>query len=431
VFHVKPAAAGAYTTTLDSPDQGAHGIPVTGVAWKDDSLQLEVASIGGSYRGKLDTDSLLFTGQWRQGGAHWPLNLKKADAASLDPKRPQNPEKPYPYRTEEVSYANPAAGIKLAGTLTLPEGKGHFLAVLLITGSGPQNRDEELMGHQPFLVLADYLTRRGIAVLRVDDRGVGGSTGDFAKATSRDFAGDAEAGVNFLKVRKGIHPQQIGLVGHSEGGLIAPMVATQSKDVAFVVLMAGPGLPGEEIIQQQTELIMKANGVAPEGIRESLVLLERMFGILRQEPDFARAEQKLVEAVKEATGKMTEAQKQGSGLTGEGAQVLAKQLNTPWFRYLLSYDPRPVLRKVKVPVLALSGEKDLQVPPKENLAAIAGALKEGGNRQVQTRELPGLNHLFQTAQTSSPAEYAQIQETFAPAALQQVGDWINQQVRQK
>ncbi|MBD0255480.1 MAG: alpha/beta hydrolase, partial [Cytophagales bacterium] len=300
-----------------------------------------------------------------------------------------------------------------------------------ITGSGPQNRDEELMGHQPFLVMADYLSRRGIAVLRVDDRGVGKSTGDFGAATSRDFADDALAGVNFLKSRQDINPRQIGLVGHSEGGLIAPLVGTRSKDVAFMVLMAGPGVAGEAIIQRQTELIMKANGMAPEGIQSALDLQARMFDILRQETDAARAEEKMTEAVQQATATMTEAQKQASGLTGEGSRTLARRLNTPWFRFFLTYDPKPTLRQVKVPVLALNGEKDLQVTPKENLAAIAAALKEGGNRQVQTRELPGLNHLFQTAQTGSPTEYAQIEETLAPAALQQVGDWIAGQVGKK
>ncbi|HEX8530491.1 MAG TPA: alpha/beta fold hydrolase [Cytophagales bacterium] len=431
VLHVKAAAAGAYTATLDSPDQGARGIPATRVIWKNDSLLLEVGSIGGAYAGKLDADSLVLRGQWRQGGQGLPLNLRKTDAAALAPKRDQNPKKPYPYREEEVSYASTAAGVTLAGTLTLPEGKGPFPAVLLITGTGPQNRDEELMGHQPFLVLADYLTRRGIAVLRVDDRGVGKSTGDFGAATSRDFADDALAGVNFLKSRKDIRPRQIGLVGHSEGGLIAPLVSTRSKDIAFMVLMAGPGVAGEAIIQRQTELIMKANGMAPEGIQSSLDLQARLFEILRQEPDAARAEAKMTAAVQQATAAMTDAQKQASGLSGEGPRMLAKRLNTPWFRFFLSYDPKPTLRQVKVPVLAVNGEKDLQVTPRENLAAIAAALKEGGNRQVQTQELPGLNHLFQTAQTGSPAEYAQIEETIAPAALQPVGDWIAGQVGKK
>ena len=278
VLHVK-AAAGTYTASLDSPDQGAKDIPATRVVWKNDSL--------------------LLTGRWRQGGQGWPLNLKKTDAAALNPKRSQNPRKQYPYRAEVVAYASTAANVKLAGTLTLPEGKGPFPAVLLITGSGPQNRDEELMGHQPFLVLADYLTRRGVAVLRVDDRGVGKSTGDFGVATSRDFADDALVGLHFLKSRQDINPRQIGLVGHSEGGLIAPLVSTRSKDVAFMVLMAGSGVTGEEIIQQQIELIMKANGMAPEGIQSSLALQGRLFEILRQEPDAARAEQKMTEAVQQ------------------------------------------------------------------------------------------------------------------------------------
>lgn len=424
VFHIKEVAAGTYTATMDSPDQGARGIAVNRVVWKNDSLQLDVSSIRGSYTGRLNPDSLLFTGHWRQGGQRFPLNLKKSDAASLDPKRPQTPKKPYPYREEEIMYGNPDAGVKLAATLTLPEGKGPFPAVLLITGSGPQNRNQELMGHEPFLVLADYLTRRGIAVLRADDRGIGGSTGDFTGATSKDFAGDALAGVNYLKTRSEINLKQIGLIGHSEGGLIAPMVGAESRDVAFLVLMAGPGVPGDQIILRQTKDIMKANGAPEAAIGQALTLQEKMYAVLRQEQDRDQAEQKLREIVQEASRQMTAEEKTRSGFNEAAAMGQIRQINSPWFRYFISYDPVPVLKKVKVPVLAVNGEKDIQVAADANLAAIEKALREGGNKKVKVQQLAGLNHLFQTATTGSPNEYAKIEETFSPAAMQVIGDWI-------
>jgi pimeloyl-ACP methyl ester carboxylesterase len=280
------------------------------------------------------------------------------------------------------------------------------------------------MGHEPFLVLADYLTRRGIAVLRADDRGIGGSTGDFGKATSRDFADDALAGVNFLKTRPEINPKQIGLIGHSEGGLIAPMVGADSREVAFLVLMAGPGVPGDQILKRQTSQIMKTNG-APEGaIRQTLDLQAKMFSVLKQEQDPSQAEQKMQAIVKEASRQMTAEEKSQSGFNEAAAMGQIRQFTSPWFRYFISHDPVPVLKKIKVPVLAINGEKDLQVDAGENLAAIRKALQEGGNKKAEVKALPGLNHLFQTATTGSPGEYARIAETFSPAAMQVVGDWI-------
>ncbi len=418
VFHIKEVAAGSYTAIMDSPDQGARGIAVSRVVWNNDSLQLDVSSIGGSYTGRLNTDSLLFTGHWRQAGQRFPLNL------NIAPKRPQTPKKPFPYREEEVTYTGKAAGVQLAATLTLPGGKGPFPAVLLITGSGPQNRNGELMGHEPFLVLADYLTRRGIAVLRADDRGVGRSTGDFGRATTRDFAGDALAGVNFLKARPEINPKQIGLIGQSEGGLIAPMVGAESRDVAFLVLMAGPGLPGDQLLRQQARDIMKAGGSSEGAIRQTLDLQAKMFSVLKQEQDPGQAEQKMQAVVKEAARQMTAEEKSQSGFNEAAAMGQIRQFTSPWFRYFISHDPVPVLKKIKVPVLAVNGEKDLQVDAGENLAAIRKALQEGGNKKVKVKALPGLNHLFQTATTGSPGEYARIGETFSPAAMQVVGDWI-------
>jgi pimeloyl-ACP methyl ester carboxylesterase len=344
----------------------------------------------------------------------------KAFAAIQDTalNRPQEPKKPYPYDEEEVGYENKRDGVKLAGTLTLPRGKGPFPATLLITGSGPQDRNESLLGHKPFLVLADYLTRQGIVVLRVDDRGVGGSTGSVPDSTTENFAADVTAGIEFLKTRKEIDPKQIGLIGHSEGGLIAPMVAAQNGDVAFIVLMAGTGLTGEEILYLQGALILKAGGASAEQLAKQRATQEGMFKILKEEKDPATAEKRLHE---ELSRNLTEEAKKKSE-QAIAAQI--KRANTPWFRYFLTLDPRPALRKVKCPVLALNGENDLQVPATENLREIEAALKAGGNKDVTIVSLPKLNHLFQTSETGSMSEYAKIEETIAPVALKTIGDWI-------
>jgi hypothetical protein len=275
-----------------------------------------------------------------------------------------------------------------------------------------------LLGHQPFLVLADYLTRRGIAVLRADDRGVGGTSKGGPNDTTENFAEDALAGVEFLKTRKEINPKQIGLIGHSEGGVAAPMVAAKSGDVAFIVLMAGPGIPGEKLVLQQSRLISAAE--CEKQVELSMAETQQLMVTVMQEKDAAVAVQKLQKAAAEngeAARKKLEAQ-----LKGMEAKNFA--FATPWFRYFLGYDPRPTLMKVHVPVLAINGEKDLQVPAREDLDAIDQALKEAGNRDYKIVLLPNLNHLFQTTKTGAPSEYAQIEETIAPIALQTIGDWI-------
>ena len=301
----------------------------------------------------------------------------------------------------KLSYENKRDGVKLAGTLTLPRGKSAFPAVILITGSGAQNRNEELLGHKPFLVLADYLTRQGVAVLRVDDRGVGGSTGSVSNSTSEIFGADVLAGIEFLKGRKEVNPKQIGLIGHSEGGLIAPMVAAQSNDVAFIVLLAGPGLPGEEILYLQSALILKASGAGAEVLARQRATQEMIFTILKQEKDNAVVEKKLREEFDKRVASASEAEKIKAK---QAAEAQIKQALSPWFRYFLTYDPRLALAKVKCPVLALNGENDKQVLVTENLHEIESTLKAAGNKDVTIVRLPRLNHLFQTSETGSPSD---------------------------
>ncbi|MBU2440456.1 alpha/beta fold hydrolase [bacterium] len=430
VFKISKNPDGTLTATLDSPDQGVTGIPVEEVIFKDNTLHLEVKSVRGVFEGKVSEDFLVIEGEWKQSGGVFPLTVKRVDKA-VEILRPQVPKKPYPYIEEEIVYENKDAEIKLAGTLTLPSGDAPFPAVLLITGSGPQDRNETIFNHRPFLVLADYLTRQGVAVLRVDDRGVGKSTGDFSQATSEDFALDVLAGIEYLKTRKEINPKQIGLIGHSEGGLIAPMVAVKSPDVAFIVLMAGTGLTGEEILYLQSDLISKAMGVNEEEIAKSRQFNEKIFSVIKGEEDNEIAKERLRQMVMAYLAELSDEEKNRIGVLEESLKAQLQNLLSPWSRFFLTYDPKPTLSKVKCPILAINGEKDFQVPPKENLSAIEEALKAGDNKNFTIKELPDLNHLFQTAQTGLPSEYAKIEETISPNALKLIGDWILEQTRDK
>ncbi|MDB5388572.1 MAG: hypothetical protein JWM11_4218 [Planctomycetaceae bacterium] len=422
-FHLFKQQDGNYAGTMDSRDQGATGIILDGVSVNEDVVRLELKSAKMVFEGKLGKDRQELTGHLKQFGLTLPLTLKRV-AKAREPKRPQTPQRPFLYEEREVTYENKKGGVKLAGTLTLPKTQGPFPAVILITGSGAQDRDETILGHKPFLVLADYLTRRGIAALRVDDRGVGGSTGNVQDATSDDFADDVRAGVEFLKGLKEIDVARIGLVGHSEGGNIAPLVASQSQDIAFIVLLAGCGLPGEEILYLQGAALLKVAGADAATLARQKELQERMFAVLHEEKDKAAAETKIRAALKDLSSKP------GQGDEKQMLEMLPlldgqiQMVLTPWFRHFLDYDPRPALRKVTCPVLALNGEKDLQVDAAANLKAIEAALKEGGNRHVTIQTLPNLNHLFQSCKTGSLSEYGAIEETFAPAALETIAKWI-------
>lgn len=413
VFNISAGQNSTLTATMDSPDQGVTGIPVDKVTFQNDNLNLEVQSIRSVYSGMFSEDDQTINGNWEQSGQSFPLILQRTDKAPVL-NRPQEPERPYPYEDEEVIYKNEATGIELAGTLTLPTSDGPFPAVLLITGSGAQDRNETILGHRPFLVLSDYLTRRGIAVLRVDDRGIGGSSGNVSQATSEDFAGDVLTGVMYLKGREEIDPGKIGLIGHSEGGIIAPMAAVRSEDIAFIVMMGGPGLTGEEILYLQSELMLISEGVSDDVIAKEREMQSRIFDVVKNETENTVAEKKLNEILDEIE------------MPKENKQAEIDKCLSPWFRYFLTYDPKPTLINVQCPVLAIIGEKDLQVPSRQNLPVIEEALRTGGNKDYTVMELPDLNHLFQTAITGSPSEYQQIEETISPTALDVIGDWILQ-----
>jgi len=422
-LHVNRARDGKLTASLDSVDQGAMGIPATRVTLNGGAVVLEWESIRASFAGALSPDGSALTGQFRQAGMTLPLTFHHAEKAP-ELIRPQNPKRPYPYREEEVAYENRAAGVRLAGTLTLPNSSGPHPAALLITGSGPQDRNETISGHQPFLVLADFLTRRGLAVLRADDRGVGNSTGKFNTATTADFAADARAGVDFLKGRLDIDVRRIGLIGHSEGAEVAAMVAARGEDIAFLVLLAAPGVTGERILYSQNYLINRAAGM-PDDLAQKLRSVDQaVCSVLKQEKDNAAARRKILAIVENLRSSFPKQQEQAFDRILDQTERKLAFATSPWFRFFLTYDPAAALRQVRAPVLAVSSERDLQVPPAENLPAIAAALEAGGNPHYTIVKLPGLNHLLQTCRTGSPQEYAQIEETIAPAALDVIGNWI-------
>ncbi len=334
--------------------------------------------------------------------------------------RPQEPQPPFPYREKEVTFENPAAGITLAGTLTMPAEGSKFPAVVLLTGSGAQNRNEELFGHKPFLVLADHLTRRGIAVLRLDDRGVGSSEGTQTDATSADFATDAVAALDYLRTRPEIDHTATGLAGHSEGGLIAFIAAADNPGkVAFVVSMAGTGVKGEEISAMQTEDILLARGTATDAAKMVAAKQRRDLALIFDNtPQFVEANiDSLAGLIVPGFDALPDDTKDALR-----AQILGS--NSPWMRFFAAHDPAIDIVRVKYPVLAINGSKDLQVRPSVNLAAIEAALRKGGNSDVTTIEYPGLNHLFQTAETGLMAEYGQIEETFSPQVLEDITAWI-------
>jgi hypothetical protein len=412
VFHITQTD-GRLTATMDSPAQGALGIPVDTVTFEDGHLTLGITAIGGGYEGDLANDTL--TGAWSQSGMSFDLSLVRSGEGSAALNRPQEPQPPFPYDSEEVRIASSAAGVTLAGTLTRPLGSVPPPVAILISGSGPQNRDEELMGHRPFHVLADHLTRRGVAALRLDDRGVGESTGSFATATSVDFADDVAAAVAYLDGRADLGA--VGLIGHSEGGLVAPMVANRTSAVRFVVLMAGPGVRGEELLYRQSDLIIQASGGSEKAAADNRSLQEALFAVLKEEDDLEVIRLRIRDVLSRSLGALP-----ADALEARIEAQMA-QLGSPWFRFFLTYDPVPALRELDRPVLAINGAKDVQVP-KENLDAIRTALAAGRNADFEIVELPGLNHLFQTAETGAPAEYATIEETMSPVALRTISEWI-------
>ncbi|MFI9509874.1 alpha/beta hydrolase family protein [Nocardia sp. NPDC052566] len=399
--------ADAGKSTIDIPTQGLRGAALKDVQVQPDRVEFALADIPGDpvFRGKLDGERI--TGTFTQSGQSFPLNMGRGKVAA--PPRPQEPKAPFPYRVQDVTYRS--GEITIAGTLTQPEGKGPFPAVLLITGSGAQNRDEELLGHKLFLLFADTLTRAGYAVLRVDDRGVGGTTGKLDDATYADLTDDAAAGVGFLRARPDIDPARVGLLGHSEGGYIAPMVAARpDSGVAFVIMMAGPAVPGYDVIIEQIKLIGTAEGQPAAEVETSVRESNQVFELLRK-GDLAGAKElaKRINQSRPADKRAPE---------GQDDEL------TPYFVALVTQDPAPALSALRMPVFAFYGGKDLQVPAAQSEPAARALLAADPDATVTV--FPDLNHLMQPTKTGRPSEYAGIETTIAPEVLTAVTTWLTQ-----
>ena len=370
VLHLEQAD-GHVKISLDSPDQGAKGMSATKEYLSDDSLAIKLEYIGMTYSARLKDGKL--DGTFTQNGLKVPLVLTKG---VTEVKRPQNPQPPYPYETEEVTFKNEADGATLAGTLTWPVGynrlsKNKPTVVLLVSGSGQQNRDEELFNHKPFLVIADYLARHDIATLRYDDRATGKSVGgDVMNATTEDFMRDAVAGIDFLRSKKGF--SKVGILGHSEGGSIAFSLGARKK-TDFIVSLAGPGVKGDTLLAAQANRIMAFSG---------------------QPANMTVAKYRQQEALQQL----------------------------PWIQWFIDYDPSDDIRQTRCPVFALNGENDCQVISSQNLIAIQRLLPK--SKQNLIKEYPALNHLFQHSTTGLVAEYGQMEETISPEVLKDIAEWI-------
>jgi pimeloyl-ACP methyl ester carboxylesterase len=419
----------SWSATLDSPDQGTMGIPLGEVMLTGDSIRIEAPALLGHYLGII-TSPATIEGIWHQAGRSFLLDLEKKDK-EIVLNRPQEPLPPYPYKEEEVRFQNRKQGFSLAGTLSLPDGEGPFPAAILVTGSGSQNRDEEIFSHKPFKVIADHLTRNGIAVLRYDDRGVGGSGGSPAGATTEDLATDARAAVDYLVTRRDIDPARIGIIGHSEGGLIAFILASSKENIAYLVSLAGPGVDGKTIMLDQNEHIARLSGTVDSTLKGYRTFMDGVYDIMIANESYETWKKETLDFTEEyisnnAFGNDSEEEIE------QGKQNLLASVPEPsyaWIRHFVMFDPAPLFDSIICPVLALNGKKDCQVLPEQNISAIKTGLEQAGNIKTKTMILPDLNHLFQNCETGLPNEYGIIEETFDPGTLELMSDWIWQQVK--
>ena len=401
--------------SVDSLDQGVQGIPASNVSEKSGEVKLELPAFRAEYVGTLSPNKNEINGHWSQNENLEALNFRRSDQV-LELRRPQNPPKPYPYREQEVSFAAGDGKATLAGTLSVPQGTGPFPAAVLVGGSGPNDRDESVAGHKPFLILADFLARKGIAVLRYDKRGISGSTGNFSEATIEVFAQDAQSALAYLAKRTEVDAKRLGVIGHSEGGILAALAATRSPDVKWAVLLATPATTGERILLRQSELIARAGGLPEDQIESSLAFDRKAYAAVRQSKDPAALESRLQELVDQSG--------LGASMPPAALQAQIKLMGSPWFREFLDFDPQPLLAKLQCPVLALAGDRDLQVDSLENVPLLRKAYESSGNKDFTVVEIEGVNHLFQKAQSGSPALYGAIEETTAPEVLTAIGNWV-------
>jgi hypothetical protein len=408
-YHISKNENG-FSATMDSPDQKSFGNKVKEVIAVGNEINLNFPDYKIFTKLRFKNDSLI--GNYTQYGKDYSLKLSRKTGESTGINRPQEPKAPFDYQIEEVKFRNEKDQITLAGTMTLPKGEGPFPTVILVSGSGGQNRDEELFNHKPFWVIADYFAKNGIATLRYDDRGIAQSEGNFAASTSQDFAEDAKAGLDFLKKHKLVDTNKLGIIGHSEGGMIAPMIAADDKSIDFIILLAGPGIPIDELMVLQNNEVSKANGLSKSIIEQNSTLNQKCYAIIKTEKDLYKAKSKLNKLL--AKTEMSEIDVHNT----------INLITSPWFRYFIQYDPKIALEKIKCPVLALNGDKDIQVTAKENLAGIDASLKKAGNQNYEVKLVENKNHLFQTTQKLGIDEYLENEESFAPDVMKMMLNWI-------
>lgn len=424
ILNVSQGISG-YTATSDSPDQGVKDVPVEKIVFSDNTLTFAIPEAGVTYKGVLQNE--IIKGTFTQGTYDLKLDLARGEIAEVKAKRPQEPKAPFNYYSEDVTFKNEKAGITLGGTLTLPKKEGNYPVVILISGSGSQDRNEELFGHKPFLVLADYLTKKGFGVFRYDDRGVGASGGNPVNDTSADFATDTQAAFDYLKTRKEINKKKIGLIGHSEGGLIAQLIAEKNTDVAFIIMMAGPGIQGSELMILQNYMVGKVDGIPEKELTTMGATLRKAYDVILTENDATKRKAAVAEILNKDFGSFFASKGVPKEEIGRVIAAQTEAITSPWFVNFLRYNPAPVIEKIKCPILAINGDKDLQVAATANLNGIANAAQKSGNKKVVTKIYPGLNHLFQECTTCTITDYETIEQTISPVVLNDIADWIAKQ----
>ena len=432
VFHITGDEKNGFTSTADSPDQSAYELKCDATTINNNKVSIEMKNLNASFSGTMIDDSTI-DGTFTQG-ADISLTLKKTDKVT-ERKRPQTPRPPFSYKSEEVEYDNADKSLRYGATITIPEGSGPFPAIVMITGSGPQDRDETIMGHKPFAVIADYLTKKGFIVLRTDDRGIGKSTGKFSDATSKDFAGDVNSSIDYLLSRPEVDKKKLGLMGHSEGGMIAPMVATKRKDINFIVLLAGPGVNIIDLMAEQNAAIAKSGGISEQTVKEIRPLFKNAATIIMETPDSTTAIKKLTAftenwAVTKNKDVLKELDFETAKQRNDYCIAMVKEFQSPWFRYFIRFNPSQYLEKLKCKVLALNGDKDIQVISSQNLPGIEASLKKSKSKTYEVKELAGLNHLFQACKKCTVSEYGELEETISPAALDIISNWLEKNVKQ-
>lgn len=426
VFHVTEDGKGGAITTADSPDQSAYGFACDSTVIGQGRIFIGMKILNASFNGTLKNDSII-TGTFIQQ-IEIPLELKKS-AGSARNNRPQTPQPPFSYRSEDVIYQNADKSLQYGATITIPPAKGKFPAVVLITGSGPQDRDETIMGHHPFAVIADHLTKNGSIVLRVDDRGVGKSSGDFSKATTADFAADVHAGIEYLLTRDDVDRKKIGLIGHSEGGMIAPMVASSRKDISYIILMAGPGVKIIDLMAEQNLAVARSSGISEATQKEIKPLFRKVVTAIVEAADSSSAIASVTAITEEWASQtsaaiLDEMDFNTAELRSAYIREMIKQFQSPWFSYFIKFDPVDYLVKLKGHVLAINGDKDIQVVADQNLPGIESALKKSSVRSYDIKKVSGLNHLFQKCTKCTVQEYGELEETISPEVLKIMSDWL-------